>query len=128
MGICGASILMRLRSSPSSPAITRRPPAILRLAESLDRSHSQPVSGLELHDRGEDGLLQLRTSGDAELELWAGPRHAAAFERLIGKPLRVEVSSPPASATAVSGMSHVEQPHDAARVSGETVRRRGYRR
>jgi exopolyphosphatase/guanosine-5'-triphosphate,3'-diphosphate pyrophosphatase len=102
--------------------------AILRLAESLDRSHSQPVSGLELHDRGDDGLLQLRTSGDAELELWAATRHAAAFERLIGKPLRVEVGGNAGAGGTVSGTSHVEQPHHAARVSGETVRRRGHRR
>jgi exopolyphosphatase/guanosine-5'-triphosphate,3'-diphosphate pyrophosphatase len=102
--------------------------AILRLAESLDRSHSQPVSGLELHDRGDDGLLQLRTSGDAELELWAATRHAAAFERLIGKPLRVEVSGNASSGSSVSETSHAEQSHHAARVSGETVRRRGHRR
>jgi len=102
--------------------------AILRLAESLDRSHSQPVSGLELHDRGDDGLLQLRTSGDAELELWAATRHAAAFERLIGKPLRVEVSGNASSGSSLSETSHAEQPHHAARVSGETVRRRGNRR
>jgi exopolyphosphatase/guanosine-5'-triphosphate,3'-diphosphate pyrophosphatase len=97
--------------------------AILRLAESLDRSHSQAVSGLELHDRGEDGLLQLRTSGDAELELWAATRHAAAFERLLGKPLHVEVG-----AITVSGSTHVEQPDQTARVPGETARRRGNRR
>src|SRR5215470_16457210 len=104
--------------------------AILRLAESLDRSHSQPVSGLELHDRGDDGLLQLRTSGDAELELWAATRHAAEFERLIGKPLRVEVSgnATTAAGSTVSETSHVEQSHHAARVSGEAVRRRGHRR
>jgi exopolyphosphatase/guanosine-5'-triphosphate,3'-diphosphate pyrophosphatase len=98
--------------------------AILRLAESLDRSHSQPVSGLEVHDRGDDGLLQLRATGDAELELWAAKRHAAEFERLIGKPLLVEVS---AAATA-STTPHAEQSHDTARVSRETVRRRGHRR
>ena len=92
--------------------------AILRLAESLDRSHAQSISAVELHDRGEDGLLQLRTTGDAELELWAANRHAAPFERLIGKPLRIEVS----------GQKHVEQPDEAARVSGQTVRRRGNRR
>ena len=55
--------------------------AILRLAESLDRSHAQSITGVELHDRGEDALLQLRTAGDAELELWAAARHAAPFER-----------------------------------------------
>ena len=51
----------------------------------------RPSPGVELHDRGDDDLLQLRTTGDAELELWAAARHAAPFERLIGKPLRIEV-------------------------------------
>jgi exopolyphosphatase/guanosine-5'-triphosphate,3'-diphosphate pyrophosphatase len=93
--------------------------AILRLAESLDRSHAQTISGVELHDRGEDALLQLRTKSDAELELWAANRHAVPFERLIKKPLRVEVSRT---------TSYVEQPDKAARVPGETVRRRRHRR
>ncbi|MCU1383857.1 MAG: Ppx/GppA phosphatase [Acidobacteria bacterium] len=92
--------------------------AILRLAESLDRSHAQTITGLELHDRGDDDLLQLRTSGDAELELWAAARHAAAFERLTGKPLRIEVS----------GHTYAEQPDTTPRVSGQAVRRRGHRR
>ncbi len=92
--------------------------AIVRLAESLDRSHGQSIAGLDLHDRGDDGLLQIRTSGDAELELWAAQRHMAPFERLLGKPLRVEVSR----------TSYVEHPDQPARVSGKAVRRRGHRR
>src|SRR6266705_6747915 len=92
--------------------------AILRLAESLDRSHSQTISTIDLRDRGQDGLLQIRTAGDAELELWAAGRHAAPFERLIGKPLLIEVS----------GHAYVEQPDDVARVSGQAVRGRGHRR
>ena len=92
--------------------------AILRLAESLDRSHAQTISGFELHDRGDDDLLQLRTTGDAELELWAATRHAAPFERLTGKPLRIEVS----------GHAYAEQPDTTARVPGQAVRRRGDRR
>ena len=92
--------------------------ALLRLAESLDRSHAQTITGLELHDRGDDDLLQLRTSGDAELELWAATRHAAPFERLAGKPLRIEVS----------GNAYAEHSHAGTRVPGEAVRRRGDRR
>jgi exopolyphosphatase/guanosine-5'-triphosphate,3'-diphosphate pyrophosphatase len=92
--------------------------AILRLAETLDRSHSQSLSGIELHDRGKDALLQVRTSGDAELELWAASRQAAPFERLLGKPLRIEVS----------GTTNVEQPHRPSRLSGKALRRRGHRR
>jgi exopolyphosphatase/guanosine-5'-triphosphate,3'-diphosphate pyrophosphatase len=91
--------------------------AILRLAESLDRSHSQVVTGLELHDRGDDYLLQIRASGDAELELWSAMRHAAPFERLMGKPLRSEATQ-----------TYAEQSHATARVPREAVRRRGDRR
>jgi exopolyphosphatase/guanosine-5'-triphosphate,3'-diphosphate pyrophosphatase len=104
-------------------AVVRALAAMLRLAEGLDRSHSQPVAGLELHDRGDDALLQLRTSGDAELELWAATRHASAFEELLGKPLRVEVS-----ANASSGHTHAEQSDETTRVPGQAARRRGHRR
>ena len=44
-------------------------------------------------DRGEDAIIQLRTTGDAELELWAvDALMRAPFERFIGKPLRFEAS------------------------------------
>jgi exopolyphosphatase/guanosine-5'-triphosphate,3'-diphosphate pyrophosphatase len=100
-----------------SRRIVRTLAAVLRLAESLDRSHSQVVTGLELHDRGDDYLLQLRASGDAELELWSAMRHAAPFERLMGKPLRAEATQ-----------TYAEQPHATARVPREAVRGRGDRR
>ena len=99
--------------------------AMLRLAESLDRSHAQSIAGFEIHDRGDDDLLQLRTTGDAELELWAAARHSAPFERMTGKPLRLEVGRlqpDPALQT------HAEQPDTTPRVSGQAVRRRGHRR
>jgi exopolyphosphatase/guanosine-5'-triphosphate,3'-diphosphate pyrophosphatase len=65
--------------------------SILRLAESLDRSHGGVVSKLELHDRGEHAVLRLRASADAELEVWAAQHHREPFEELIGKPLQFEV-------------------------------------
>src|SRR5436190_15842552 len=95
--------------------IVRTLAALLRLAESLDRSHGQMITGLELHDRGDDDLLQLRTAGDAELELWSAARHGAPFERLTRKPLRIEIS----------GQAYVEHSHATARLSGQAVRRRG---
>jgi exopolyphosphatase / guanosine-5'-triphosphate,3'-diphosphate pyrophosphatase len=92
--------------------------SILRLAESLDRSHAQVISGLELRDRGDDFLLQLSTSGDAELEVWATNRYLAPFEEQLGKPVRLEVSGP----------SYAEQLDHSPRVPGKTDRRRGHRR
>jgi len=105
--------------------------AILRLAESLDRSHTQAITNLELHDRGDDDLLQLRTSGDAELELWAAVRHAAPFERLTGKPVRLEVGRAAvdaADAPSAAADAYAEQSHATARVPGQTLRRRRDRR
>src|SRR6185295_16644649 len=37
--------------------------SLLRVAESLDRSHAQVISALEVRDRGDDVVVQLRTSG-----------------------------------------------------------------
>jgi exopolyphosphatase/guanosine-5'-triphosphate,3'-diphosphate pyrophosphatase len=69
--------------------------SILRVAESLDRSHTQTISGLDFRDRGDDALLQVRTSADAELEVWATNRHLQPFEQLLGKPIRLEAASVP---------------------------------
>jgi exopolyphosphatase/guanosine-5'-triphosphate,3'-diphosphate pyrophosphatase len=107
--------------------------AMLRLAESLDRSHALAIAGLELHDRGDDDLLQLRTAGDAELEVWAAARSLAPLERLTGKPIRIEVgrvlsdgsAAPPQPA---ADETYAEHPDTTARLPGQAVRRRGHRR
>jgi exopolyphosphatase / guanosine-5'-triphosphate,3'-diphosphate pyrophosphatase len=67
--------------------------SILRVAESLDRSHTQTISGLDFRDRGDDALLLAHTTGDAELEVWATNRHLQPFERLLGKPVRLEAAA-----------------------------------
>lgn len=69
--------------------------ACLRLAEGLDRSHAQVLERVCLHDAGTECLIQLRTAGDAELELWAATRHVAPFEGLVGKPVRFEPAGSP---------------------------------
>jgi exopolyphosphatase / guanosine-5'-triphosphate,3'-diphosphate pyrophosphatase len=65
--------------------------SILRVAESLDRSHGQVITALDVQDRGEDVLLNISTNGDAELEVWAAGKHLRPFERLLHKPVRLEV-------------------------------------
>ena len=91
-------------------ATVRTLAAILRLSESLDRSHAQTLTAVTLHDRGDDALLQLKAAGDAELEVWSASRHAEPFERLIGKPLRVEAvrdqSSPAAAGARTASPRH----------------------
>ena len=81
--------------------------SILRVAESLDRSHTQTISGLDFRDRGDDALLEVRTSGDAELEVWATNRHLQPFERLLGKPVRLEAAASLPTRTA-NGLARTE--------------------
>ena len=109
--------------------------AMVRLAEGLDRSHAQALAGIDIYPRGDDYLARLRTTGDAELELWAAHRHVAALEKILGKPIRFEVASSdyltqrgaealgPAAANP-----HAEQSDDASRVPGKAVRGRRHRR
>jgi exopolyphosphatase/guanosine-5'-triphosphate,3'-diphosphate pyrophosphatase len=98
--------------------------AIVRLAEGLDRSHAQALSGIDLFPRGDDYLARLRATGDAELELWAAHRHVAPLERELALPIRFEV----AGAEYKEQPPHAEQPDDAARLPRKAVRGRGNRR
>src|SRR5687767_10528103 len=98
--------------------IVRTLAAILRFAETLDRSHALAVTGVELHDRGEEYLVNVRTTGDAELELWAAHRQIAPLERALGKPIRLSAGK----------VSYAEQSEHAARIPGEAVRGRRHRR
>jgi exopolyphosphatase/guanosine-5'-triphosphate,3'-diphosphate pyrophosphatase len=67
--------------------------ALLRVAEGLDRSHSQPLKGLRLRDGGDHYQVKLQARGDAELELWAAARHATPLEGILGRPIRFELAA-----------------------------------
>ena len=98
--------------------------AMVRLAEGLDRSHSQALAGIDLYPRADDYLVRLRTAGDAELEVWAAHRHVAPLERVLGKPIRFEV----AVSDHKEPFANAQQPDHAARVPGQAVRGGRHRR
>jgi exopolyphosphatase/guanosine-5'-triphosphate,3'-diphosphate pyrophosphatase len=106
--------------------------AMLRLAEGLDRSHTQVVTAVDVVPKGDAYLMRLRTAGDAELELWAAHRHAEPLERILERPLRFDVSGRKnrrrKERRAKDRTSHVEQPDDAARLPRQAVRRGRHRR
>ena len=97
--------------------------AMVRLAEGLDRSHSQTLAGIDLYPRSDAYLARLRAIGDAELELWAAHRHVAPLEAVLGKPIRFEV----ATETKDVGPG-VEQADRPARVHAQAADGRGSRR
>jgi exopolyphosphatase/guanosine-5'-triphosphate,3'-diphosphate pyrophosphatase len=83
------------RSLSSLPPSTRRAvrvgAAVLRIAESLDRSHGQVLDQVELVTSGRTCRLVLRSHGPAELERWAASRHLAPLEKLLGHTVTIEV-------------------------------------
>ena len=103
--------------------------AMLRLAESLDRSHAQVITALDVVPKGNAYTIRLRAAGDAELELWAANRHGEPLEKVLHRALQFEVSGRRrVKRVKKERRSHAEQPHHAARVSGKAVRRGGHRR
>ncbi len=114
--------------------------AILRLAEGLERSHSQVISRLRVKAATKPGKpwkIEVRTTGDAELEIWAADRHAAVLSELIGHPItfdvrpasgKSQVKAPKGRVKRKGKRKHAKHAHHTAHVSRKTVRRRGHRR
>ena len=68
---------------------------LVRLAESLDRSHTGAVERAELRPQGDDTvLLQLHAARDCQLELWGLRDKAKAVERTLGRRLEIAVFGP----------------------------------
>jgi exopolyphosphatase / guanosine-5'-triphosphate,3'-diphosphate pyrophosphatase len=104
--------------SPAARRAVRVGAALLRVAESLDRSHGQVVDQVELQAWGDRCLLRLRAHGPAELERWAASRYVDPLARLLGKVVAIDAPYD----------EHAEHTHDASPVSRPAHRRRGHRR
>jgi exopolyphosphatase/guanosine-5'-triphosphate,3'-diphosphate pyrophosphatase len=76
---------------------------LLRIAESLDRSHAELVQSAHLR-RGDEGVmvLEIQAQGDCQLELWGVQAHANEFQEVFELKMTLNVSAPPeAAATPV---------------------------
>jgi exopolyphosphatase/guanosine-5'-triphosphate,3'-diphosphate pyrophosphatase len=58
--------------------------AILRLADAFDRSHYGVVRDVTVARRADRVILQLTTTGDAQLELWEARQRAGLLEEVLG--------------------------------------------
>jgi exopolyphosphatase/guanosine-5'-triphosphate,3'-diphosphate pyrophosphatase len=72
----------------------RRLSVLLRIANALDRTHYSVVERVECTLTADAVNLQIRTSSDAELEMWTTKRHAELFEREFGLRLQVHAVQP----------------------------------
>ena len=88
--------------------------AIVRMAEGLDRSHAQVVSGLQVAGRGRRLTLRLTVTGDAELELWAAERHQTALADELGCAIRCEIARGRAATARKDASTDARHPRHAA--------------
>ncbi len=70
---------------------------LLRIAESLDRSHAGVVQRARLRKDGKKRVrLELFSEQDCQLEIWGVRNHLRAFEKTFGRQLSVSVRKPSA--------------------------------
>lgn len=65
--------------------------AILRVADGLDRSHGQVVTGVRCRLDGNDIVCRVAARADAELELWGARRKREWLEKVFKRKLRLEL-------------------------------------
>jgi exopolyphosphatase/guanosine-5'-triphosphate,3'-diphosphate pyrophosphatase len=78
--------------SPGDFRAVRKCAALLRVADSLDRSHRQPVKSVGASLKGRSVLLTLRARDSVDLELWDVEHEQELFREVFGKTLQVSVS------------------------------------
>ncbi len=87
------------RSHPGLQAVpatdfraVRRLATILRIADSFDRSHNQPVKDLHVSTRRDAVHVSLKIRAPVDLELWDFERESELFRRVFGKRLEASVA------------------------------------
>ena len=67
---------------------------ILRVSDALDRSHSQPISKVEVTVTAAEISIRAVADEPAHLERWAVERRVALLERMAQRPVAVRVVQP----------------------------------
>ena len=62
---------------------------ILRLADTLDRSRTQIIQGVECRMRDGQVVLQVRANGDIDLEQWGAERAGEVFQQVYSRSISV---------------------------------------
>lgn len=81
--------------APLTPAdfrLVRKCATLLRVADSLDRSHQQPVKSVSAAVKGRAVQLAVKTRGSVDLELWDLQHELELFREVFGKTLQVTAS------------------------------------
>jgi exopolyphosphatase / guanosine-5'-triphosphate,3'-diphosphate pyrophosphatase len=76
---------------PASQEVIRVLSVLLRLSESLDRSHTGVIRHVRLRSKGRTkAVLEVRCNEDCQLEIWGVQNHLKVFRRIFGRDLSIE--------------------------------------
>ena len=75
--------------------LVRKLATLLRVADSLDRSHRQSIVRLQARLLPNAVMVKLRARSPLDLELWDATHEAALFRRVFGRKLLLQVMRPP---------------------------------
>jgi exopolyphosphatase/guanosine-5'-triphosphate,3'-diphosphate pyrophosphatase len=92
------------RLAPADRAAVRRLSAILRLADGLDRTHTQRVRGVRCAWSGRKLLVTVTADSAPEVDLWGAEEKGRLFEKVFDVKLRfVWQPAPPANGDGPNG-------------------------
>jgi exopolyphosphatase/guanosine-5'-triphosphate,3'-diphosphate pyrophosphatase len=78
------------RLDPDDQRLVRQLAGILRVADGLDRTHTQAVSAVRCEVSGHRARLAILATRSPRVELWDAERKAGLFEKAFGVDLRLE--------------------------------------
>lgn len=78
--------------TPAEFRLVRKCATLLRVADSLDRSHHQPVKSVSAQVRGRNVALTVKARDSVDLELWDLQHEVELFREVFGKALQVTLS------------------------------------
>ena len=82
---------------------------LLRLAESLDRSHAGKVRKAQFRlESASRAVLVVHAIQDCQIELWALKKHTAAFQKVLGHRLEMEVVTETEAPVGAAGLANQE--------------------
>ena len=85
----GYSDICRTQSNDDDIEIVKRLGVMLRIAESLDRSNSGTVKGINCDILGDSVIMKTEVEGDASLEIRAAMSSGAEFKKAFRKNLEI---------------------------------------
>jgi exopolyphosphatase/guanosine-5'-triphosphate,3'-diphosphate pyrophosphatase len=86
-------------------ALVRKASTLLRVADSLDRSHHQPVGTLRARATRHAVTVRVRAHAALDLEIWDAEHEAALFRQVFGRRLELSVTrSSPGRQKRVAGV------------------------